>query len=87
MNAEELSDLLARLGVPVLGHWRWPGNEDFGGLIRVTDTIHIEVPEEGAGACVVVGLLNTEELQFYTPRTEVRELIYDLVQAGAVVLH
>lgn len=83
MKAEELSALLERLGVPVLGHREDDGY--LGGLVRVTDTIHVEIAAEGGAA--VVKALNEKDFQFYELRTGVKELIYDLVQAGAVVLH
>jgi len=84
VTAAELSAILARLGVPVLGHRE--ADEDLGGLIRVTDTIHVELPAAGGGALVVKALDN-DEFEFYTRRTRVKELVFDLIQAGAVVLH
>lgn len=84
MKAAELSAILARQGVPVLGHRE--GDEGFGGLIRVTNTIHVELAIEGGGA-VVVKALNEGEFHFYDRRTKVKDLIFDLVKAGAVVLH
>lgn len=84
MTAAELSAILARLGVPVLGHRE--ADEDFGGLIRVTDTIHVELPTEGGGA-LVVKALSDQQFEFYTPRTKVKELVFDLIKAGAIVLH
>lgn len=84
MTAAELSAILARLGVPVLGHRE--ADEDFAGLIRVTDVIHVELPQEGGGA-MVVKAINDVDFQFYSRRTKVKELVFDLIQAGAVVLH
>jgi hypothetical protein len=54
-------------------------------LVRVTDTIHVEIAAEGDIS--VVKALNERDFQFYDARTQVKELIYDLVNAGAVVLH
>lgn len=84
MTAEELSGILARLGVPVMGHRE--ADDDLGGLIRVTDTIHVELPVEGGGA-LVVKALNDEQFEFYARRTKVKEIVYDLIKAGAIVLH
>lgn len=84
MKVAELRAILARQGVPVIGYRE--GNDDGGGLIQVTDTIHVELSKEGQGA-VVVKMLNEEEFHFYARRTRVRDLIFDLVKAGAVVLH
>ena len=84
MTAAELSAILARLGVPVLGHRE--ADEDFGGVIRVTDTVHVELPTEGGGA-IVVKALDREQFEFYTRRTKVKEVAFDLIQAGAVILH
>ena len=84
MNVAELSAILSRQGVPVIGHRE--GDEHFGGLIRVTDTIHVELAIQGGGA-VVVKALNENEFEFYKLRTKVKELIFDLIRAGAVVLH
>lgn len=84
MTAAELSAILARLGVPVLGHRE--ADEDFGGVIRVTDTVHVELPTEGGGA-IVVKALDREQFEFYTRRTQVKEVVFDLIQAGAVILH
>jgi hypothetical protein len=41
---------------------------------------------QGGGA-VVVKALNENEFEFYKLRTKVKELIFDLIRAGAVVLH
>ena len=84
MTAAELSAILARLGVPVIGHRE--ADEDFGGLIRVTDTIHVELPSEGGGA-MVVKAVGAERFECYTRRTKVKEVVFDLIKAGAVVLH
>jgi hypothetical protein len=84
LKASELSAILARQGVPVIGHRE--GDENFGGLIRVTDTVHVELAAEGGGA-VVVKALNEKEFEFYKLRKKVKELIFDLIKAGAVVLH
>jgi len=84
LNAAELSAILSRQGVPVIGHRE--GDEHFGGLIRVTETVHVELAIQGGGA-VVVKTLNEQEFEFYKLRTKVKELIFDLIQAGAVVLH
>src|SRR5690242_20681741 len=51
MTAAELSAILTRLGVPVMGHRE--ADDDFAGLIRVTETVHVELPKEGGGAVVV----------------------------------
>lgn len=83
MKAAELGELLENLGVPVLGYREDDGY--LGGLIRVTDTVHVEMGTEGDAS--VVKALNGRDFQFYEPRTEVKELICDLVNAGAVVLH
>jgi hypothetical protein len=83
MDAGELSGILERIGVPVLGHREDDGY--LGGLVRVTDAIHVEIAPDGGAS--VVKALNGRDFQFYEPRTQVRELIYDLVHAGAVVLH
>jgi hypothetical protein len=82
MKAAELGELLENLGVPVLGYREDDGY--LGGLIRVTDTIHVEMGEEG-DACVVKTV--EKDFRFYDTRTQVNDLIYDLVAAGAVVLH
>jgi hypothetical protein len=82
MKAAELGELLENLGVPVLGYREDDGY--LGGLIRVTDTIHVEMGEEG-DACVVKAV--EKDFLFYESRAHVEELIYDLVNAGAVVLH
>lgn len=84
MTAAELSGILARLGVPVMGHRE--ADEDFGGLIRVTERIHVELPVEGGGA-LVVKAVNDEEFECYARRTKVKEIVYDLIRAGAIVLH
>lgn len=83
MKAEELSEVLQNLGVPVLGHREDDGY--LGGLVRVTDTIHVEIAAEGGAS--VVKALGENDFQFYEPRAQVKDLIYDLVRAGAVVLH
>jgi hypothetical protein len=85
LNAAELSAILSRQGVPVIGHRE--GDEHFGGLIRVTDTVHVELAIQGGGAVVVKVALNEKEFEFYKLRTKVKELIFDLIKAGAVVLH
>lgn len=84
MTAAELSAILARLGVPVMGHRE--ADEDFAGLIRVTEAIHVELPREGGGA-IVVKAINEEDFECYARRTRVKELVFDLIQAGAVPLH
>ena len=84
MTAAELSGILARLGVPVLGHRE--ADEDFGGVIRVTESVHVELPVEGGGA-MVVRALDDEQFEFYSRRTKVKELVFDLIKAGAVRLH
>lgn len=83
MKAAELGELLENLGVPVLGYREDDGY--LGALVRVTDTIHVEIAAEGGAS--VVKALNERDFRFYEARTEVKELIYDLVEAGAVVLH
>ncbi|HET6493730.1 MAG TPA: hypothetical protein VFG44_12220 [Burkholderiales bacterium] len=83
MKAAELGELLENLGVPVLGYREDDGY--LGALVRVTDTIHVEMATDGGAS--VVKALNEKDFQFYEPRTQVKELIYDLVDAGAVVLH
>lgn len=83
MKAAELGELLESLGVAVLGYREDDGY--LGGLVRVTDTVHIEIAAEGGAS--VVKALNERDFHFYDPRTQVKELIYDLVVAGAVVLH
>lgn len=83
MKAAELGELLENLGVPVLGYREDDGY--LGGLVRITDTIHVEIAAEGGAS--VVKSLNGEEFEFYEARTQVKELICDLVKAGAVVLH
>lgn len=83
MKAQELGELLESLGVPVLGFREDDGY--LGGLVRVTDSIHVEISAEGDAS--VVKALNESEFEFYDVRTQVKELIYDLVAAGAVVLH
>jgi hypothetical protein len=35
----------------------------------------------------VVNALNEKDFRFYGARAQVKELIYDLIEAGAVVLH
>jgi hypothetical protein len=84
VTAAELSAILARLGVPVLGHRE--ADDDFAGLIRVTEAIHVELPQEGGGA-MVVKAINDSDFEFYLRRTRVKELVFDLIRAGAVVLH
>lgn len=84
MTAAELSAILTRLGVPVIGHRE--ADEDFAGLIRVTEAIHVELPQEGGGA-IVVKAVSAEDFEFYARRTKVKELVFDLIQAGAIVLH
>ena len=84
MTAAELSAILARLGVPVLGHRE--ADEDFASLIRVPEAIHVELPQEGGGA-MVVKAINESDFQFYNRRTKVKDLVFDLIQAGAVMLH
>jgi hypothetical protein len=84
MTAAELSAILARLGVPVMSHRE--ADEDFAGVIRVTEAIHVELPREGGGA-IVVKATDEQDFQFYARRTKVKELVFDLIQAGAVVLH
>jgi hypothetical protein len=84
VTAAELSGILTRLGVPVMGHRE--ADDDFAGLIRVTETVHVELPKEGGGA-IVVRAVNEEDFEFYARRTKVKEVVYDLIQAGAVVLH
>jgi len=84
MTAAELSAILERLGVPVLEHRE--ADEDFGGVIRVTATVHVELPNEGGGA-VVVKAVDEERFEFFTRRTKVKEVVFDLIQAGAVILH
>ena len=83
MKASELGEILEDLGVPVLGYREDDGY--IGALVRVTDTVHVEIAAEGGAS--VVKAVNERELRFYDARTEVKELICDLVQAGAVVLH
>lgn len=83
MKAAELGELLESLGVPVLGYREDDGY--LGGLVRVTDDVHVEIGAEGGAS--VVKALNGKDFQFYDARTQVKELIYDLVSAGAVVLH
>jgi hypothetical protein len=83
MKAEELGELLEDLGVPVLGYREDDGY--LGALVRVTDAVHVEIAEEGGAS--VVKALNERDFQFYEARTEVKELLYDLVKAGAVVIH
>ena len=83
MKAAELGELLENLGVPVLGYREDDGY--LGALVRVTDAIHVEIAAEGDIS--VVKALNERDFQFYDARTQVKELIYDLVNAGAVVLH
>ena len=84
MTAAELSAILARLGVPVLGHRE--ADDDFAGLIRVTEAIHVELPQEGGGA-MVVKAIDDGDFEFYHRRTKVKELVFDLIRAGAVLLH
>jgi hypothetical protein len=84
VTAAELSAILARLGVPVLEHRE--ADEDFSGVIRVTETIHVELPPEGGGA-IVVKAGDPKGFHCYERRTKVKEIVFDLVQAGAVVLH
>jgi hypothetical protein len=84
MTAAELSAILTRLGVPVMGHRE--ADDDFAGLIRVTETVHVELPKEGGGA-VVVRAVNAADFECYARRTKVKEVVYDLILAGAVVLH
>jgi hypothetical protein len=84
VTAAELSAILARLGVPILGHRE--ADDDFAGLIRVTEAIHVELPQEGGGA-MVVKAISDSDFEFYGRRTKVKELVFDLIQAGAVVLH
>ena len=83
MKAAELGELLENLGVPVLGYREDDGY--LGALVRVTDAIYVEIAAEGGIS--VVKALNERDFQFYDARTQVKELIYDLVNAGAVVLH
>jgi hypothetical protein len=83
MKAAELGELLENLGVPVLEYREDDGY--VGGLVRVTDTVHVEIAAEGGAS--VVKASDGRDFQFYDTRTQVRELIYDLVKAGAIVLH
>jgi len=82
MKALELGELLEKLGVPILGCREDDGQ--LGASVRVTDTIHIDIGEDG-GASVVAH--SAKGLQYYGARSEVHELICDLVEAGAIVLH
>ncbi|HEX6007783.1 MAG TPA: hypothetical protein VFY80_07455 [Burkholderiales bacterium] len=82
MKAVELGELLESLGVPILGYRENDGY--LGASVRVTDNVHIEIAEEGA---ISVVAHNARGLQLYAARTEVNELICDLVEAGALVLH
>jgi len=83
MKAAELGELLEGLGVPVLGYREDDGY--LGASVRVTDTVHVEIAAEGGAA--VVKAVKGKEFTFYAARTQVKELIYDLVEAGAIVLH
>src|SRR6187551_576086 len=84
MTAEELSAIFSRHGVPVLGHQG--ANERLGGLIQVTEDIHVELAKHGSGA-VVVKALGDAKFRYYALRTKIKDLIFDLVKAGAVVVH
>lgn len=84
MTAAELSAILQRLGVRVIEHRE--ADEDFGAVIRVTATVHVELPSEGGGA-IVVKAVDDKQFEFFTRRTKVKEVVFDLIQAGAVMLH
>ncbi|HET7597364.1 MAG TPA: hypothetical protein VFK15_10560 [Burkholderiales bacterium] len=83
MRAAELGELLETLGVPVLGYREDDGY--LGASVRVTDTVHVEISPEGLAS--VVQINGETDFRFHDARTEVRDIIYDLVAAGAVVLH
>ena len=83
VKAQELGEILESLGVPVLGFREDDGY--LGALVRVTDSIHVEISADGDAS--VVKALNGRDFQFFDVRTQVKELLYDVIEAGAVVLH
>lgn len=52
----------------------------------MTETVHVELTKHGGGA-VVVKALDKAKFRFYCRRMKIRDLIFDLVRAGAVALH
>ena len=60
MKAEELGELLQDLGVPVLGYREDDGY--LGALVRVTDSIHVEILPCNSGFAItlVVSILYRE---------------------------
>jgi hypothetical protein len=83
MKALELGEILETLGVPVLGYREDDGK--LGASVRITDTVHVEIETAGDGATVVV--FEGDRFVFFDTRTEMGELVGDLVKAGAVSLH
>jgi len=83
MKALELGEILEKLGVPVLGYREDDGK--LGASVRITDTVHVEIDTVGDGASVVS--MEGNKFVWFATRTEVGELIGDLVKAGAVALH
>ena len=53
-----------------------PDDGYLGALVRVTDTIHVEMATDGGAS--VVKALNEKEFQFYEPRTQGSGSVWDI---------